>query len=70
MVKKHALSSHWLNNQWWSLAVGEWIALTLFFLALVLIFCLFFIRRHTLDYHFNHTFVVSDPEFVGSALAI
>ena len=50
--------------------MGEWIALTLFFLALVLIFCLFFIRRHTLDYYFNHTFSVSDPEFVGSALAL
>jgi cardiolipin synthase A/B len=70
MVKKRARSSHWLNNQWWRLAVGEWIALTLFFLAIVLVFCLFFIRRHTLDYHFNHTFAVSDPEFVGSALAL
>jgi cardiolipin synthase A/B len=70
MVKKRARSSHWLNNQWWRLAVGEWIALTLFFLAIVLVFCLFFIRRHTLDYHFEHTFAVSDPEFVGSALAL
>jgi cardiolipin synthase len=70
MVKKRARSSHWLNNRWRRLAVGEWIALTLFFLGLVLIFCLFFIRRHTLEYHFNHTFAVSDPEFVGSALAL
>jgi cardiolipin synthase len=70
MVKKRARSSHWLNNQWWRLAVGEWIALTLFFLAIVLVFCLFFIRRHTLDYHFEHTFAVNDPEFVGSALAL
>jgi cardiolipin synthase len=70
MVKKRPRSSHWLNKQWWRLAVGEWIALTLFFLALVLIFCLFFIRRHSLDYHFNHTFAISDPEFIGSALAL
>ena len=44
--------------------------MTLFFLAVVLIFCLFFIRRHTLPYHFEHSFGVSDPEFVGSALAL
>ena len=28
------------------------------------------IRRHSLPYHFEHTFAVSDPEFVGSALAL
>ena len=44
--------------------------MTLSFLAIVLIFCLFFIRRHSLPYHFEHTFAVSDPEFVGSALAL
>jgi cardiolipin synthase len=70
MATKRARSSHWLNNPFWKLAVGEWIALTLSFLAIVLLFCLFFIRRHTLDYHFEHTFAVSDPEFVGSALAL
>ena len=70
MAKTRARSSHWLNNRWWRLALGEWIALTLFFLAIVLVFCLFFIRRHTLDYHFEHTFAVSAPEFVGSALAL
>ncbi len=48
----------------------EWIALTLLFLSIVLIFCLFFIRRHTLPYHFEHTYAVSDPEFVGSALGM
>ncbi len=63
-------SSHWLNDRWWKLAIGEWIALTLAFLGIVLIFCLFFIRRHTLPYHIEHTFAVSDPEFVGSALAL
>jgi cardiolipin synthase A/B len=70
MATKRARSSHWLNNPFWKLAVGEWIALTLSFLAIVLLFCLFFIRRHTLDYHFEHTFAVSDPEFIGSALAL
>ena len=63
-------SSHWLNNRWWRLAIGEWIALTLAFLALVVIFCLFFIRRHTIPYHIEHSFSVSDPEFIGSALAL
>jgi cardiolipin synthase A/B len=63
-------SSHWLNNRWWRLAIGEWIALSLAFLALVLIFCLFFIRRHTLPYRIEHSFAVSDPEFVGSAFAL
>ena len=67
---KRAKSSHWLNDRWWRLAIGEWIALTLAFLAVVLIFCLFFIRRHTLEYHIEHTFSVSDPEFFGSALAL
>lgn len=70
MTAKRARSSHWLNNPFWKLAVGEWIALMLSFLAIVLLFCLFFIRRHTLDYHFEHTFAVSDPEFIGSALAL
>lgn len=63
-------SSHWLNNRWWRMAIGEWIALTLSFLAIVLLFCLFVIRRHTLEYHFQHGFSVADPEFVGSALAL
>jgi cardiolipin synthase A/B len=63
-------SSHWLNDRWWRLAIGEWIALTLAFLAIVLVFCLFFIRRHTIPYRIEHRFSVSDPEFVGSALAL
>ena len=70
MAKKRARSSHWLHQQWWRFALAEWIALTLVFLALVLIFCLFFIRRHTLEYHLEHTFSVRDPEFFGSALAL
>ena len=50
--------------------MGEWISLILAFLAIVLIFCLFFIRRHSLEYHLEHTFAVQDPEFFGSALAL
>jgi cardiolipin synthase A/B len=68
MARRH--SSHWLNNRWWKLAIGEWIGLTLAFLAIVLLFCLFFIRRHTLEYKIEHTFAVRDPEFMGSALAL
>jgi cardiolipin synthase len=70
MARKRARSSHWLNNRWWKLDWGQWIALTLFFLTMVLFFCLFFLRRHTIDYHFDHTFSVRDPEFIGSALAL
>src|SRR5205085_12470841 len=70
MAKKRAHSSHWLNQRWWRFAVAEWIGLSLSFLSVVLIFCVFFIRRHTLEYHFEHTFAVRDPEFFGSALAL
>ncbi len=50
--------------------VGEWIGITLAFFGIVVVFCLFFIRRHTLEYHVQHSFSVRDPEFVGSALAL
>ena len=69
-VATRARRKHWLNNRVWWFRVGEWIGVTLLFLALVLIFCLLFIRRHTLPYHFEHTFSINDPEFVGSALAL
>jgi cardiolipin synthase len=69
-VARHARSSHWLNNRLWRFTIGDWIALILSFLAIVLIFCLFFIRRHSLPYHFEHTFAVNHPEFVGSALGL
>lgn len=68
--KRAARNSHWLNDRWWRLALGEWIALTLAFIAIVVLFCLFFVRRHTLEYHLQHTFAVKDAEFVGSALAL
>ena len=70
MAKTRSRPSHWLNNRWARLKLGHWIGLVLFFLAIVLIFCLFFLRRHTLPYHFEHTFAVSDPEFIGSTLAL
>src|SRR5207248_3165268 len=70
MAKKRAHCSHWLNQRWWRFAVAEWIGLSLSFLSVVLIFCVFFIRRHTLEYHLEHTFAVSDPEFFGSALSL
>jgi cardiolipin synthase len=70
MARKRARSSHWLNQRWWKLALAEWIAVTLGFLAVVLIFCLFVVRRHTLEFKLAHTFSVRDPEFFGSALAL
>lgn len=70
MAKKRARSSHWLNQRWWKLALAEWIVFTLGFLAIVLVFCLFFIRRQSLEYHLEHPFSVRDPEFFGSALAL
>ncbi|MEY2556754.1 MAG: cardiolipin synthase [Verrucomicrobiota bacterium] len=70
MAKKRARSSHWLNQKWWKLALAEWIALVLSFLVIVLIFCLFVIRRQSLEYHLDHSFSVRDPEFFGSALAL
>ncbi|MEY2481539.1 MAG: cardiolipin synthase [Verrucomicrobiota bacterium] len=70
MAKKRARTSHWLNQRWWKLAIAEWIGLCLFFITLVLIFCLFFIRRTSLEYKLEHTFSVSSPEFFGSALAL
>src|SRR5437764_1747816 len=70
MAKKRARSSHWRAQQWWRFGLAEWIGLVLGFLVVVLIFCLFFIRRHTLEYHLEHTFTVRNPEFFGSALAL
>jgi cardiolipin synthase len=70
MSKKRSRTSHWLNQRWWKLAIAEWIGLCLFFITLVVIFCLFFIRRKSLEYKLEHTFSVSSPEFFGSALAL
>jgi cardiolipin synthase len=70
MAKKRGNSSHWLNQRWWKLAIAEWVGLSLAFITLVVIFCLFFIRRKTLEYKLDHTFAVKSPEFFGSALAL
>ncbi|MEP6603762.1 MAG: phospholipase D-like domain-containing protein [Spartobacteria bacterium] len=70
MARKAARNAHWLNKDFAKLDVGRWIALFLFFVAIIVVFCLFFIRRHTLPYHFEHTFAVDAPEFIGSALAL
>ena len=63
-------SSHWLGQQHGKFTLGEWIAAALLFLGIVLVFCLFFIRRQSLEYPLEHTFGVSSPEFFGSALAL
>jgi len=69
MPRKRTRSAHWLNERWWKLAIGEWIGLTLAFVGVVVVFCLVFIRRQTLEYKLQHGFAVSAPEFFGSALA-
>ncbi len=70
MARRRRKNDHWLNIQWWELAIGEWIGLTLAILAIVALLCVFLIRRHTLEYHLEHTFAVADPEFFGSALSM
>jgi cardiolipin synthase len=45
-------------------------ALILALCAVVSLLCILLIRRHTLEYHLEHTFAISDPEFFGSALAM
>lgn len=67
---KQTRGSHLLGRQQGRFTLGEWIASTLAFLGIVLVFCLFFIRRHALEYHLEHTFAVDSPEFFGSALAL
>ena len=44
--------------------------MTLFFAAIIVTFCLFFIRRQTLEYHLEHTYGITHPEFFGSAHAL
>jgi cardiolipin synthase len=48
----------------------EWIAVAIAFLGIVAAFCIFFIRRHVIEYHLGHSFGVNAPEFFGSALAL
>src|SRR5437660_2693855 len=63
-------NDHWLNTQLWKLPIGEWIGLILALGAIVSLLCILLSRRHTLEYHLEHTFTISDPEFFGSALAL
>ncbi len=58
------------GDKWWNLEAMEWVAVALAFFGIVAVFCIFFIRRHVLDYHMEHTYGVNDPEFFGSALAL
>ena len=52
------------------LEIMEWVAVALAVLGLVAVFCIFFIRRHVIEYRLEHTYGVADPEFFGSALAL
>src|SRR5437762_8171885 len=65
-----AQKDHWLNTRWWMLTVAEWIGLLLTLCGIISLVCILFIRRHTLEYHLEHTFAVKDAEFFGSALAM
>ncbi len=62
--------TNWLGEKKGRFTKGELISVTLAFLGLVVIFCLFFIRRTALDYHIEHTYNISAPEFFQSALAL
>ena len=59
-----------LAQCYWKLTLGEWISLTLAFLTIVVLFCLFFIRRQTVELNLEHTYTVRSPEFFSSALAL
>ena len=59
-----------LAERYWKLTLGEWISLTLAFLTIVVLFCLFFIRRQTVELNLEHTYTVRSPEFFSSALAL
>ena len=56
--------------KWWELEVLEWVAFVLAVLGIIAVFCIFFIRRHVIEYQIEHTYGVNDPEFFGSALAL
>src|SRR5947209_18685938 len=62
--------SHRLAQVHGKLTLGDWIGIVLAIVGLVVVFCLFFIRRHTVEYKLEHTFTIHSPEFFGSALAL
>lgn len=68
-AKKRRLS-HRLSQKHWKLTLGEWIGSVLAVVGIIIVFCLFFIRRSTLEYKLAHTYGVRSPEFFGSALAL
>src|SRR3982751_154911 len=70
MASSRPRLSHHLSRKHGKFTLGEWIGATLAFLAVGLIFCLFFIRRHSVEYSLEHSFGVRSPEFFGSALAL
>lgn len=70
MPKLHRSAAHRLSQRHWKLTLGEWIGSVLAVVAIIIVFCLFFIRRSTLEYKLAHTYAVSSPEFFGSALAL
>ena len=59
-----------LAQKYWKLTLGEWISVTMAFLTIVVLFCLFFIRRQTVELNLDHTYSVRSPEFFSSALAL
>ncbi len=63
-------ATNWFGEKKGSFTKGELVSVTLAFLAIVVIFSLFFIRRQSLEYHLEHTFSISSPEFFQSALAL
>ena len=69
-AKKRKPLSHHLSRQHGKFTLGEWIGATLASVAIIVVFCLFFIRRHSVEYRFAHTFAIHSPEFFGSALAL
>ncbi|MDQ6860499.1 MAG: phospholipase D-like domain-containing protein [Verrucomicrobiota bacterium] len=62
--------SHHLSKELWKLTLGEWIGLALAVIALVVVFCFIFIRRHTVEFKLEHSFTIHSPEFWGSALSL
>src|SRR5687768_12014479 len=70
MARKRAQTSHWLNQRLWKLTIAQWPSLSLCLIGIVVIFCLFFIRRNPVEYRLEPTFSISWPEFFGSALAL
>ena len=70
MPRKADRAGGTLAQKYWKLTLGEWISVTMTFVAIVVLFCLFFIRRQTLELNLEHTYTVRSPEFFSSALAL